>query len=402
MLALSVDIEIIPLGSKSTWGAVLDRWRSVLSDESSCLLGPSPVLRRLGSDIPVDVGEELGPDMSAYFDLATGNTIGLNISENYPDTSEHEYIRDFGGSLVGVDLDDIALRWAANGYSFEISSHGGRSEREPELFLALAVALAEATSGLVVILHTSGITLDVGAYTPSEFRKASWVSKPVVPFGTSMTQDGVTISVDTNGDFYEVTQRRRFAAARLEEHRRIQSLGDKEDIVQIHVLPLGEPAQWRAVRERWRDSLPDDGKRLLGASPTLWKVMGLQDVEEQEHILHTSTMMLDLKTENEISISVFNELGDLLEMCRFNDDSNKLNNHDMNQLIPLWANRGYFLCVSSGSGRSGDEPGLVIALAVALAEGTAGLVVLPNSKHFTIAAGIYTPPQFREARWRDE
>lgn len=399
---MSVDIEIIPLGPPATWGMFRERWRKGLADETAAMLGSDPILRRLESGEVIPSDQQLTPEFGAFIDISIDNTLSMTWFFNSESLSEAEYLDDFAINLSSHDVGRIAARWVEANTTITVSTHAGRSAREGELFLALVIAIAEITEGFIIISDTRYIDREVGVYTYTELLGAVWTPKPVLPRSSlNRLEQSVSVSVDAHGDLYDLLRRRQAMTVRLEESR-IHLTGDKEDIVQVHVLPLGEPPQWGTVRKNWREALSEDRKRLLGTNPALWNVKNLTDVGVQDRIFEVSTMMLDLQFNNEISIRVFDELGDLLERCLFIYDIDKISNEDLNRLAPLWAKRGYFVCVSSGSGRSSEEPALLIALAAALAEAAGGVVVLPNSKYFSLPAGIYTASEFREARWVDE
>lgn len=171
---MSVDIDILPLLASSTWRTLLSRWRLALGDDADRLLGAHPSLRRLGTNEEVGLDERLVPPLTVYFDLPAPNTLSLTAMKNQGNLSEPDYVTDYGRNLSHTMIVDLVSRWRKAGYSLGISTAGGRSMDEPRLFVTLALALSDATGGVVTVMHDGALSHGVGVYSPSEFKNARW------------------------------------------------------------------------------------------------------------------------------------------------------------------------------------------------------------------------------------
>ena len=172
---MSIDIDVLPLGAPSTWRAVVARWRAALGDDARRLLGPRPTLRRLGTHAEVGPDGPLVPPLLTYFDLPVRNSLSLTALANRDvQVVERSWLEDYGRNLSRARKSDIAERWTSTGYTLGLSTGMGRSVDEPRLLITVAVALAEATDGLVTVMNDGVSTRGVGVYTPDEFRTARW------------------------------------------------------------------------------------------------------------------------------------------------------------------------------------------------------------------------------------
>jgi hypothetical protein len=72
---------------------------------------------------------------------------------------------------------ELAEQWRRVGYGYEISSGGGRSAVEPELFIALACALADLCEGHIIVMNDGIFDLGVGVYAPARFSAARWLRR---------------------------------------------------------------------------------------------------------------------------------------------------------------------------------------------------------------------------------
>lgn len=178
---MSIDLDIAPLrATRVTWGPLLRAWRQRLGDEAAALLGPDPKLRVLGAGASVAEDATLEPPAHYYLDLAAPNTLSLSAMPNTNDLDEVEYLEDYARNLEPRDATALALAWREVGYCYEVSSGGGRSPREPALFITLACALADMCDGRIIVMNDGIFDLGVGVYTAEQFASARWLHTGLV------------------------------------------------------------------------------------------------------------------------------------------------------------------------------------------------------------------------------
>ncbi|MES2639532.1 MAG: hypothetical protein V4850_08600 [Myxococcota bacterium] len=177
---MSVDLDIAPMRSDApTWAAVAEAWARRVGDPR--LLGPDPKLCRFGDTVAVPPNTLLVPPAHYFLTLPAPSTLSLSVRPNEGNLDEAEYLEDYGRNLAPAQLAELTEGWRRTGRSYGISSLGGRSTHEPELFLALACALADVSDGRVIVMNDGILTLGVGVYTANEFAAARWPRAGVRP-----------------------------------------------------------------------------------------------------------------------------------------------------------------------------------------------------------------------------
>lgn len=172
---MSIDLGIAPRRAADfDWGSLRRQWEQRLGDAGR-MLGPNPQLYHLGTATPVAEDERLVPSSHYSFNLVVPCTLSLSVMENAPDLDESLYLEDYGRNLDAAMLAELAEQWRRVGHNYEISSGGGRSKLEPELFKALACALADLCDGHVIVMNDGVFDLGVGVYTPAQFSTAHWL-----------------------------------------------------------------------------------------------------------------------------------------------------------------------------------------------------------------------------------
>jgi hypothetical protein len=174
---VSIDIDIAPLlPSSITWGALRHSWADRLGNDAAILLGPTPLLRRLGTNELVPNHEMLAPSTKAFFELAVPNTLSLAVSLNEGNLDELDYVDDYGRNLSPSEIQRLADAWRQVGWTYGLTSLGGRSPKEPTLLRTLACAIADLCDGRIVLMHHNVFSLDIGVYTSSQFAQSSWTA----------------------------------------------------------------------------------------------------------------------------------------------------------------------------------------------------------------------------------
>lgn len=172
---MSVDLDIAPRrAGYISWTSLCRQWRQRLGDSSADMLGPEPQLRHIKGSEPVAKGDLLVPTSHYYLTPAVPCTLSLSIMSNEGNLDETAYLDDYGRNLAPARLAELVEQWRQVGYCYEISSSGGRSSFEPQLFIALACAIADLCDGHIIVMNNGNFDLGVGVYTPTQFSAASW------------------------------------------------------------------------------------------------------------------------------------------------------------------------------------------------------------------------------------
>ncbi|MFP4346514.1 MAG: hypothetical protein ACLFU8_17650 [Anaerolineales bacterium] len=175
---MSIDVDVIPtLSTVVCWEEVESRLRENLGAAAARLLGEAPQLYALGSDELQMPDDPLSVEGVYYLNLGVQNTLGLSAMSNSSDVDELLYLEDYGRNLDPETLPALAERWREAGHYYAITSFAGRGPEELHILRALAAALAETCRGYVVLMHDWIFDLDVGIYTPEEFKGAQVVAK---------------------------------------------------------------------------------------------------------------------------------------------------------------------------------------------------------------------------------
>lgn len=167
---MSIDLDIAPRQAGTVrWESLRLRWRQRLGEASASMLGPEPKLRRIGDATPAADSDPLAPSSHFFFTLAVPCTLSLSVMPNEANLDETLYLEDYGRNLEPPTIAELAEQWRHVGYYHEISSGGGRSRFEPELFITLACALADLCEGHIIVMNDRIFDLDTGVYTPAQF-----------------------------------------------------------------------------------------------------------------------------------------------------------------------------------------------------------------------------------------
>jgi hypothetical protein len=182
---MSIDVDIVPTSPTLVCGGeIITRLRENLTASDSQLLGESPGLVELRTKQPLAPDRPLALKTSYYFHLAIQNTLGIMAFLN-TDNIEVDYLEDYGRNLDRETIRTLAERWRKAGHHYEITSFAGRGPHELRILVALAAALADACQGYVILMDDNFFDLDVGVYTPEQFKQATpvrpekgrWVEK---------------------------------------------------------------------------------------------------------------------------------------------------------------------------------------------------------------------------------
>ncbi|MCX4239613.1 hypothetical protein [Paraliomyxa miuraensis] len=103
--------------------------------------------------------------------------------------------------------------------------------------------------------------------------------------------------------------------------------------------------------------------------------------------------------ENTLSLTILPNEPEDSELEYLRDYGRNLSPTEAEELAQQWRRVGHSFGLSSGGGRSHDEPRMLVALACALADASDGRVILMNDGLFSLGIGIYTPEQFEHAEW---
>lgn len=173
---MSIDLDIAPQRAGDiTWGSLCRQWRQRLGGADAGVLGPNPQLCHIGGTTPLAEGDPLVAPSHYFITLAVPCTLSLSIVANDDQLDEDLYLEDYGRNLDSARIAELAEQWRRIGHTYGISSGGGRSSVEPQLFVALACALADLCDGHVIVMNDGIFDLGVGVYDPSQFSTARWL-----------------------------------------------------------------------------------------------------------------------------------------------------------------------------------------------------------------------------------
>jgi hypothetical protein len=169
---MSIDLYIIPtISNVITWGELLAKFLELLTPEEREPIGEPSLIKARSHDI-AELSEKLLIYHYYSLSLAVPNTLSFGCFENTAvSLDELSFVEDYGRNLERASIQTIAQQWQAVGYTYEVTSGGGRSRWEPPLFVALSAALADLCQGYVIVMD-SCFTLDIGIYSSQQFRPA--------------------------------------------------------------------------------------------------------------------------------------------------------------------------------------------------------------------------------------
>jgi hypothetical protein len=170
--------------------------------------------------------------------------------------------------------------------------------------------------------------------------------------------------------------------------------------IDLDIAPLrATRVTWGPLHRAWRQRLGDEAAALLGPDPKL-RVLGAgASVAEDASLGPPGLCFLDLAAPNTLSLSAMPSTNNLDEIEYLGDYARNLEPTDATALALSWREVGYYYEVSSGGGRSPNEPTLFITLACALADICDGRIIVMNDGLFDLGVGVYTAEQFASARW---
>lgn len=123
--------------------------------------------------------------ISGIYILDTVPLNGMMISfadNNLQPFSEHLMLDDVGANLDEQVRFDLGNKWYQAGFSISVSSTAARIPQEPMMFIALSACLAELCEGYVSIYEKGFFSLDIGTYSPAEFRTVQPRFSGIGPF----------------------------------------------------------------------------------------------------------------------------------------------------------------------------------------------------------------------------
>lgn len=170
---VSIDLEIFPTRPQIiSWRQIVEPLRELLGLSADDLLGAAPSLVVLKTHTVLEPSQPMSVNASYYLNLAVRTTLGITLMPNQGNVDEVNYLEDYGRNLDPDFIRYLAEQWQAAGHYYGIESLAGRNKQEPLIFVALAAAIARACQGYIILMNDDIFDLDVGIYTPEQFRKA--------------------------------------------------------------------------------------------------------------------------------------------------------------------------------------------------------------------------------------
>jgi hypothetical protein len=169
--------------------------------------------------------------------------------------------------------------------------------------------------------------------------------------------------------------------------------------IDLDIAPLrATPVTWGALRARWGERL---GDRAFLIGPGIARRLGIGTVfDDGDALSPSSPVIFELATANTLSLTSMRNQGNLDEREYLEDYGRNLSPAEITRLADAWRDVGVSYGLSSGGGRSSDEPSLLIALACAVGDLCDGRIIVMNDGVFDLGVGVYEPAQFALARWR--
>jgi hypothetical protein len=171
---MSLDISIIPAGtSKLTAGRLANTMAGY------CSTSDEPIFRFkiLGNEYAMSDDDVLR--VGEHYQLIGAGELTLTIAFEETDLDDKDYeidiLEDYGKNLSSDDIDPIVKNWKSNAYTVKLSSYVGRTNHELNIMKCLAVSLAEALDGLIVINNNDFLNIPIGIYFPDKVNESDLV-----------------------------------------------------------------------------------------------------------------------------------------------------------------------------------------------------------------------------------
>jgi hypothetical protein len=171
---MSLDISIIPVGASE-----LTAGRLANTMAGYCYTTDESIFR-----FKVLGDEDAMPDddvfrVGEHYQLIGAGELTLTIAFEETDLDDKGYeldiLEDYGKNLSSDDIDPIVKSWKSNAYTVKLSSYAGRTDRELNTMKCLAVSLAEALDGLIVINNNDFLNIPIGIYSPDKVNESDLV-----------------------------------------------------------------------------------------------------------------------------------------------------------------------------------------------------------------------------------
>jgi len=168
---MSVDLDILSTSpTVICWNDVKDRLKGLLGPLASALGENSgPVTLRTHQALEPDAPFSFEDSYSLNLEIQ--NTLDIHVWSNAKYPIGRGYFEDYGRNLTPETVEDLIDRCRSAGHHYEIGSFAGRGPHEFQIMAALAVAIAEACQGYVVLMNDGIFDLATGIYAPEQFRQ---------------------------------------------------------------------------------------------------------------------------------------------------------------------------------------------------------------------------------------
>ena len=171
---MSIDLYIIPASPTIiTPDKLKESFVSNLLATDRSLLEAGFHIIELGPNKITD-GQTLKLGGVYYFEMSIPNTLSVHVVSKelqleFQQNLEEDILEDYGWNLKSEAILKIVSIFKKVDHYYCITTHGGRSKAEPNLFLVLAKAIAISSSGYIVVMNNDILDLGVGVYTYDEF-----------------------------------------------------------------------------------------------------------------------------------------------------------------------------------------------------------------------------------------
>ncbi|MHC2066879.1 hypothetical protein ACYFX5_05380 [Bremerella sp. T1] len=172
---MSIELDIIPNTTQDIcWHEIVLSARALAADGDSF---PNDLqLHDLKSKALIEGFEPLKCPGYYYCTSEIGSTLSLIIEPTVGGEEDRCYLSDVGHRLSPEERDTVFEKWMSAARLISIESGGGRPKGELKTAMAMAIAIAQLTSGLVVVKDSLVHNVEVGIYASEEILSLPWTS----------------------------------------------------------------------------------------------------------------------------------------------------------------------------------------------------------------------------------
>ena len=164
---MGIELDVIPISFDAIcWHQIISFAKTAA--KVSVSIPRNLQLRDLRSKERVDEFESLACPGYYYCTSDDGSALSITLEPTVDGEEDWSYLSDFGRSFTAKEVREVFDQWISVGLLISIASGGGRPKRELKTLMYLAIALAQLTSGYVVVKDSTIHKITIGIYRPDE------------------------------------------------------------------------------------------------------------------------------------------------------------------------------------------------------------------------------------------